>query len=193
MKKFVPASLILLSILLAGCNANKKSEEAPAAVCDINNSLALKATALKVSQNSLELSTKIINDMNKTLDKIDRMNQAVFDTMKLSSDTLEKIAEQFKMSDEGSKLFYVQDSPPAFMIKQPLVKKYILVSSPNRFFPDASSVKTLFTDSSTLSSATQRALTQADPNKNLYMTIVQVESNGTLTNLTNGLLVKSSQ
>lgn len=193
MKKFVPASLILLSILLAGCNANKKSEEAPAAVCDINNSLALKATALKVSQNSLELSTKIINDMNKTLDKIDRMNQAVFDTMKLSSDTLEKIAEQFKMSDEGSQLFYVQDSPPAFMIKQPLVKKYILVSSPNRFFPDASSVKTLFTDSSTLSSATQRALTQADPNKNLYMTIVQVESNGTLTNLTNGLLVKSSQ
>jgi len=178
---------------MLGCNISNKSEDNVTVVCDANNSLALKATTLKVSQNTLDVSTNIINDMNATLDKIDRINEAIFETMKLSAQTLEKIAEPFQMSDEGSQLFYVQDPPFIFMIKQPLLKNYILVSSTSRFFPDLSSVKTLFNNPITLSSAITRAITQAEPNKNLYMTILQVESNATLTNLTNGLLIKSSQ
>jgi len=192
MKKFILASL-LLSLFILGCNKSNKSEDNATAVCDTNSSLALKATTLKVSQNTLDVSTDIINDMNATLKKIDRMNEAIYETMKLSAQTLEKIAEPFQMSNEGSQLFYVDSTPPIFMIKQPLLKNYILVSSPSRFFPDFASVKTLFNNPITLSSAITRAYTQAEPNKNLYITILQVESNATLTNLTNGMLIKSSQ
>lgn len=188
MKKFIHTSL-LLSLFLLGCNNSNKSEDTATVVSDMNDSLALKATTLKISQNTLKVSTDIINDMNATLEKMDRINQAIFDTMQLSA----KTAEPFKISDEGSQLFDLNSSPPSFAIKKPLFKNYFLVSSPSRFFPNFASVKTLFYNPATLSSAVSRAFTQAEPNKNLYITILQFESNGTLTNLTNGMLIKSSQ
>lgn len=176
-------------LLLVGCGDSKSKEKTY--VCDVNNTLTLKSSALKVSQNTLELSSKILNDMNATLDKINRMNQAINNTMEISSKTLQIIAKPFFLSDEGAKTFSINTLiPPYISIKQPLTKKYMLVSSTNRFFPDSQSVKTLFSDEITLANAVQKAMRETESSKNLYLTILQIESNQTITNLTNGLLIK---
>ena len=180
---------VFASLLLVGCGSSKSEKKTY--VCDLNDSLTLKSSALKVSQNTLELSSKILMDMNATLEKINRMNEAIYETMDVSAQTLEKVAKPFSISDEGAKIFTINSFTPSYIaIKQPLTKKYILVSSANRFFPDGQSVKTLFSDGTTLSNALQKAFNESDSSKNLYLTILQIESNQTLTNLTNGLLIQ---
>ena len=198
MKALIP-SVIFTSLLLIGCGSSKSDQKDSLTnkegnfSCDLNSSLALKSSLIEVSQNTLNLSNKIINDMNVMLEKMDRMNDAIDNTMDISSQTLKKIAEPFNISDEGKNLFTIDNSTsPYITIKKPLTKKYILVSSPNRFFPDTQSVKTLFNDGTTLSNALQKAFDEVDNSKNLYLTILQIESNTTLTNLTNGVLIKNN-
>ena len=159
--------------------------------CDVNNSLILKSSAVGVSQNTVALSSKILNDMNGMLDKINRMNDAIYDTTEIASRTVQKIAEPLSISAEGEKIFTIDvNSEPYISIKKPLTKKYILVSSPNRFFPDTQSVKTLFNNGTTLTNALTKAFDNAGDTKNLYLTILELESDKSLTNLTNGILIK---
>jgi len=184
---------ILLTLFINGCGSSSQTETTPAITsCDTNASAILNAAALSVMRNSIETSTKIITDMNATLTKIDAMNERVLQTMELSAATAAKLANDFNMSAEGATLFEVNNSIPGFAIKVPLSKNYILASSPNRFFPDSQTLKTLFNDPSSLTNALNRALNAADKKSNLYMTILQVETNGTITNLTNGLFISKS-
>ena len=167
------------------------SGEATKFSCDINNSLILKSSALGVSQNTLDLSNKILKDMNGMLDNTNKMKEAVYNTMEIASQTVQKIAEPLTVSDEGKKIFTIDtNNEPYISIKQVLTKKYILVSSPSRFFPDTQSVKTLFNNGGTLTSALTKAFNAAGNSKNLYLTILELESDKTLTNLTNGILIK---
>ena len=194
MKAFIP-SLIITSLLLISCgsnNSDSSTTKEEGFSCALENSLALKSLDVKVSQNSLNLSTKIIRDMNKTLDNINRMNEAVYATMNSSAQTLQKIAEPLELSADAQKLFIIDASKdPCIKIKDSLTKKYILVSSPSRFFPDTQSVKTLFKDADTLTNALNKAFDGVDSSKNLYLTIIQLEDdNVTFTNLTNGILIK---
>lgn len=187
------AFAILLTLFVDGCDNSNKTETTPALTsCDTNAAATLNAATLSVMQNSIETSTKILNDMNATLTKIDAMNERVLQTLELSATTAAKLAGDFNMSAEGATLFEVNNSIPGFAIKVPLSKNYILASSPNRFFPDSQTLKTLFYDPSSLTNALNRALKAADKNSNLYMTILQVETNGTITNLTNGLFISKS-
>ena len=187
------AFAILLTLFVSGCGNSNNKETTPAITsCDTNASATLNAAALAVMQNSIETSTKILNDMNATLAKIDAMNERVLQTMELSAVTAAKLADDFNMSAEGATLFEVNNSIPGFAIKVPLSKNYILASSPNRFFPDSQTLKTLFSDPTSLTNALSRALNAADKESNLYMTILQVETNGTITNLTNGLFISKS-
>jgi len=185
------AFAIICSFIIVGCGNNSDKQEPVSTVtsCDTNAATTLNAATLNVLQNSIETSTKILQDMNATLGKIDVMNERVLHTMELSATTVAKLAEKFQMSDEGAQLFEVSNSIPGFAIKVPLSKNYILASSANRFFPERQTLKTLFNDPASLTNALNRALNAADKNSSLYMTILQVESNGTVTNLTNGLLI----
>lgn len=185
--------LFAFLLLNVGCNESTKSKTTTMTLCDTNRSTTLNAATLNVLQNTITTTTEIIDDMNKTLHKMDSMNKSVLKTVELSTDMVTVIAKDFAMSPEGQSLFEADTSLPGFIPKKPLDKNYILVSSPNRFFPETKSIKTLFNNPATLTNALNRALDAADKSKNLYMTIIQVETNATLTNLTNGLLIKSSQ
>ncbi len=193
MKAFIP-SLIVTSLLLISCGSNNSdpsTSKEEAFSCTLENSLALKSSTVAVSQNSINLSTKIIQDMNRTMDDINRMNEAVYTTMNISAQTLQKLAEPLKVSADGQNLFVIDPSKdPCIKIKDSLSKKYILVSSPSRFFPYIQSVKTLFKDADTLTSALDKAFDGVDSSKNLYLTILELESDNTFTNLTNGILIK---
>ena len=196
MKNIFKTSLLFATLVLLtlGCKETKTAQEKPSTSrCDTNASTIVNAATLHVMQNTLTNTTKILGDINNTLQNMDRMNTAVLNTVQVSADTLKILAAPFIISSEGANIFEVNNSLPGFSIKQPLSKKYILVSSTSRFFPDTNSIKTLFFNPSSLSSALQRALTNADKSKNLYLTILQVETNARITNLTNGLLIKSSQ
>jgi len=188
---------IICSLLIVGCGGSSKQEPATSGSasetsCDTNAAVTLNATTLHVMQNSISTSTKILNDMNATLGKEDAMNERVLETAELLASTVKKLAEKLQMTDEGAKFFQVNNSFPFFVIKKPLSKKYILASSANKFFPDTQTIKTLFYNSSTLTNALNRAVNGANKNNNLYMTILQVETNGTITNLTNGLFIPKS-
>jgi len=187
MKNIFKTSLLFATLVLLtlGCKDTKTTQEKPSTRrCDTNASTIVNAATLHVMQNTLTNTTKILGDINNTLQNMD---------IQVSTDTLKTLAAPFVMSREGANIFEVNSSLPGFSIKQPLTKKYILVSSTSRFFPDTNSIKTLFFNPFSLSSALQRALINADKSKNLYLTILQVETNARVTNLTNGLLIKSSQ
>lgn len=196
MKTFIP-SLIITSLLLVGCGSSNNNSDNSSAKqdknlsCALENSLALKSSIVEVSQNTINLSNKIIKDMNGTLDNINRMNEAIYNTLEISSQTVKKLAEPLSITDNGKKLFTIDASKnPSITLNQVLTKKYILVSSPNRFFPDTQSVKTLFNDATTLTNALNKAFYGVDSSKNLYLTILEIESDNTFTNLTNGILIK---
>ena len=165
--------------------------------CESNIIATLDKSAVDVMQNNTDTTTHIVNNMyamldnmNEMLEDMDTMNQRVLETTELSAKTFATIADSFNISSDGSKLFEVKDGK--FSIKTPLSKDYILASSANRFFPDSQTLKTLFNDSASLAKAYTRAIETANKSNNLYMTILQVESNGTITNLTNGLLIPKS-
>lgn len=197
MKIFIP-SLIVTSLLLVGCGGGSDSSPAQQDTttdnnnsCALESALALKSSIVEVSQNTVTLSNKIIKDMNETLDNINKMNEAIYSTLEVASQTVKKMAEPLSITDNGKKLFTIDPSKnPAITINQVLTKKYILVSSPSRFFPDAQSVKTLFNDASTLTNALNKAFNGVDSSKSLYLTILELESDNKFTNLTNGILIK---
>ena len=186
---------IFLTLFITGCGSSNKNETNSTKVhssCATNTVSTLNTTALTVMHNSLQTSTHILKDMNQTLVRMDTMNDRVLKTVELSAKTVSKLADDFNMTEEGAKHFKVGTILPGFVIKGALSKKYILASSASRFFPDAKTLKTLFYDSNSLTIALNRAIDTADKSNNLYMTILQIETNGTITNLTNGLLILKS-
>ena len=186
---------IFLTLFITGCGSSNKDETNSTKInnsCATNTASTLNRATLTVMRNSLQTSTHIIDDMNLTLSKMDAMNDRVLQTVELSAKTVSKLADDFNMTKEGTKHFKVDNALPGFVIKGALSKKYILASSASRFFPDSKTLKTLFYDSSSLTIALNRALSSANKSNNLYMTILQVETNGTITNLTNGLLILKS-
>ena len=186
---------IFLTLFITGCGSSNKDETNATKVnnsCATNTASTLNRATLTVMHNSLQTSTHIIDDMNLTLSKMDAMNDRVLQTVELSAKTVSKLADDFNMTKEGTKHFKVDNALPGFVIKGALSKKYILASSASRFFPDTKTLKTLFYDSSSLTIALNRAIDSANKSNNLYMTILQIETNGTITNLTNGLLILKS-
>jgi len=194
-KKSICLSLL---VFFVGCDdGNKRDTHQTLSLCDTNISLQVANLTLDVHKNRLATTTKLLNDANITLNAIDRVNSALANTLDISTQMLNKVAEPFEMSNSSSNPFGLattfNSNTAAFTILKPLTRKYILVSSQSRFFPDNQSIKTLFTTPATLTNAWNRAITEADKNKNLYVTILMLEDNATITNLTNGLLIKSSQ
>jgi hypothetical protein len=128
----------------------------------------------------------------------DKVNSDILNTADLSMKLITELTKPFTFYNPDASPFSLNTDfhlgLPAFSIKpSALTKKYILVSSPSRLFPEDQSMKTLFSGPITLAKAWDRAISNADSSKNLYVTILEIDTNATLTNLTNGLLVKSSQ
>lgn len=165
-------------------------------ICETNPSVNLVKNRVDVEQHTINISNKILNDMNNTLNNFENMNNAVFNTLESATKLITIIADDFEILEDESNNFSVIDNfsytIPVFIINRPLTKQYILVSSPNRFFPDSNNIKTLFKDTKTLLTAWQRALNEADKTKNLYLTILVLNDDKSITNLTNGLLIKSA-
>jgi len=193
MKNYIKISstIIGISFIMLGCGGGSDTKNATNNT-NISNKNFDKVI-VDVLNNTVETATHIINNEKEMLTKIDKMNQRILTTMEISTHTATKLAEEFNMTAEGKKIFQVDDSSLGFKIKQPLTKSYILASSPNKFFPDTQTIKTLFNNQVTLTKALDRAFKTADKKNNLYLTILEIKKNGTLTNLTNGLLIKNSQ
>lgn len=185
-----------LSLLTAFSGYSDTKKDTITYLCDKQNTLAVNDLTLKTHTNSFTTTTKLLQDMNATLHSFDKINSDVINTLDLSMKVLNELAKPFAFYDTNAPFTLIEDfnlSLPAFTITEPLSKDYLLVSSPSRLFPDSDSVKTLFSNAVELTSAWNRAFSSADSSKDLYITILQIEENATLTNLTNGLLIKSSQ
>ncbi len=193
--------LLIIAVIVAfsGCKENTK-KTTPHLLCSSDDIVQISQMTLNVQDNSLIATTDILNDVNRTLLSLQKMTDDINRTTTQTTNMIEKFAalgSPFHFISNTSIPFTLAAVPnattPPFLIKEPLLHNYILLSSTSRLFPEGASVKTLFSDSITLANAWLRAVNSKPEGKNLYVTILQVEENATVTNLTNGLLIQNSQ
>ena len=151
---------------------------------------------VKVHDNTFKTTSNFYTSTNKMLNDFTSMSDSVTDRMNAEMNLLTTLAKPFKIDSNYSSIFSVIDdytaTKPAFVISKTLTNNYFLVSSDSKFYLQNRTIKTLFKDTNTLSTAWSRAIINADKTKDLYLCLLELDSNGKVTQVTNSFLIKNA-
>jgi len=171
-------------------------------VTTTNDDTLLRASAkiddlvIKVHDNTFQTEDELYKELNQMLLDYTRMKESVTDRMTSEMQLLNTLAKPFAIADSYSSYFSLNSNynatTPAFIINKTLTSNYFLLSSDTQFYLQGKSIKTYFKDTSTLANAWQRAITNADVNKDLYLTLLALSADGKVTRVTNSFIVKSA-
>ncbi|MDF1877408.1 hypothetical protein JHD47_06215 [Sulfurimonas sp. SAG-AH-194-L11] len=192
--------ITLAIVIFTGCGNNSDTDTA--LVDEESEVLLLSAVKLsdmrvRVYDSSYEVTNAMYLDLNKSLYAMDRMTQSITSTLDVNLKLLNEVAKPFEIFASYSTMFSVDNNytatSPAFVITEPLTLNYFLVSSENRFFNEGMTVKTLFTDSTTLGSAWVRAISDANSSKDLYLGLQELDSNGNVNKISNSFKITAAK
>jgi len=152
---------------------------------------------VKVHKNTFDVTSKMYSDLNHTLNSYVKMDEAVTNTMDKQMNLLNALAQPFKFADSFKDIFTTNNNytatTPAFVIKKALTNKYFLVSSDTKFFIKGQTIRTYFTDSTTLANAWKRVINNADKSKDLYLTLVEIDTSNTIHQVATIFVVKKEK
>jgi hypothetical protein len=181
-------------------NTNEESNETQT-VIDTNEETILQAALqidnldVQVHNNTFATTSKMYTQVGSMLSDYARMNESVTERMNAEMKLLNTLSKAFAIDSAYSSIFGSTSdytaTTPAFVIKQALSKNYFLVSSQSKFYLEGKTVKTLFKDANSLSTAWVRAIQSADITKDLYLSLLELDSNGLTKRVTNSFIVKS--
>lgn len=184
-------------------SSSSKKEDKKAETDSKSNDEAVLSAALKIDNlvvkvhdNTFKTTSNFYTSTNKMLNDFTRMSESVTDRMNTEMNLLTTLAKPFKIDSNYSSIFSVIDdytaTKPAFVISKTLTNNYFLVSSDSKFYLQNKTIKTLFKDTNTLATAWSRAIINADKTKDLYLCLLELDSNGKVTQVTNSFLIKNA-
>jgi len=189
-------------LLLIGCQGNNTSSTSQTLTVDENEETITRAAAnvddltIQVHDNTFATTSSMYESVDSMSEDFTRMSESVTERMTQEMKLLNTLAKPFSIDENYSAYFAVDNNytatTPAFVILQTLPSQYFLVSSPTKFYTDGSTVKTLFNDATTLTNAWSRAITSADKNKDLFLSLLELDANATVKKITNSFLIKSA-
>ena len=197
-KKSIHTILLIGNIVLfSACGSNNSdttSVETPPIANSTNEETILNA-AVKIDDLNIKVHTTTFDLTNKYYADFTKISQAHADRMNAEMQLLNTLAKPFDIAATYTSYFSKNSdynaTTPAIIINKTLTNNYFLLSSSSHFYTEGQTVKTVFKDAESLSSAWSRAIANADKTKNLYLSLVEIDSDAKVTNVTNSLLIKS--
>ena len=202
MYKIKELLLVSLFVVLTGCGSSNNNSSSSASSPSLVDAEPIKKVAIQVDKltidvhkNSYATTTKLLNDVEKMLHSVDSMNKRVINTIDLSMKLVNTLAKPVGITENYKSLFLFfldyNSTIPAFNISGTLTKKYFLLSSVSPFFLEKKTRKGYFVDTSSLAAVWGKALETANRSKNLYFSIVEIDTNNTIHKVSNALVIKS--
>jgi len=152
---------------------------------------------VQVHQNTFANINKMYDNLNRMLHSFDAMNKRVLDTLDLSMKLVNTLAQPVAITSQYTNIFAISNTytatSPAFVLKSTLKEKYFLVSSVTPFFIERRTIKSYFFDETTLTKSWSNAISSADKEKNLYLSVVEIDKDGVLHKVSNALCIKSAK
>ena len=183
-------------------NTKKEEETTSNDETNSNDDAVARAAAkidnlvIKVHDNSFQTKSKLYTALDSMLLDSTKIKESYTERMVEEMKLLNTLAKPFAIADAYSTYFTLNNNfnatTPAFIIEKALTNSYFLLSSESKFYLQGKTIKTYFKESATLATAWQRAITNADKEKNLYLALVEIDNEGKVTQVTNSLLIKSS-
>ncbi len=196
-------TILLLSniVLFSACGS---SDDTPVAITttQTDEDTILRAV-VKIDDLTINVHTNTFTNTDKYYKVIDsltsdyaKMSQAHTERMNAEMQLLNTLAQAFDIAPAYTTYFSKNSNynatTPAIIINKILTNNYFLVSSPSHFYVEGKTIKTYFKDASSLSNAWSRAISNADKTKDLYLSVIGLDSNSKVTNVTNSLVIKSA-
>jgi hypothetical protein len=202
MNIFKYTTTLAFALFFISCQGNNSTKETVSEANTVDATEVKKAAldidnlTVKVDQNTFETTTKMYNDLNKSLVAFEQINQSIANRMNEEMKLLTVLAKPFAFADNYSNLFSLNENytatTPAFTINETLTNKYFLVSSTSKFFLEGRTIKTYFDDDTTLGTAWTRMISNADTSKDLYITIIELDSSNILNQVSNAFVIKKA-
>ena len=200
---------LVITILMIGCGDGSDTSTTISTIDSTETSISIDAEIIKktamninnltvqVHENTFETTSKMYADINKTLQSFVKINDSVINTIDKNMQLLNALAKPFEIADSYSTIFSVNNdytaTTPAFVIQNAITKKYFLVSSESKFFIEGKTIKTYFFDATTLSSAWARVISITDKNKDLYLTILEIDTSNVVHKVSNAFIIKKDK
>ncbi len=178
---------LALAFILSGCSNSPDDE--PSSKFDvytfIDFGLTLQETLLGTYESDLMITGALVEDTYKVMDSVEQMADRVTTSRELSAEFINLLAKGQTFNEDYSSIFstnsnYETTNTSYFTMNAfDDEKSYMLVSSSTRLFVPGTTIKTLFTDNSSLNSAWQRSLDNHQSG-NMYLNIYEVKADGTV-------------
>jgi hypothetical protein len=176
-------TLVFLSACGGGSSSTSSGDSSKASIdAQVIKKVAISIDnlSLNVHKNSFDVTTQMYKKLQTMLLSYDAMQEVVTKDLNEQMKFLNALAKPFKFADAFVNTFDVNNNYtaniPAFGIQKVLMDKYFLVSSQTRFFIEGQTIRTYFQDSVTLTNAWKRVIKNADKNKDLFLTLIAVDS-----------------
>jgi len=206
--KYKDIKSVLLVFLLVFFSACQSSDSESATDSDVDNvsttnddtilraAVNIDNEVVKVHDNTFKTTSDYYTSTGRMLSDFTRMSQSVTDRMSAEMELLNKLAQPFGIASDYTSFFSVNNkytaTTPAFVINKALTNNYFLVSSESKFYLQGKTIKTFFRDPTSLAKAWSRAIINANKTKDLYLCLLEIDSNGKVTQVTNSFLIKSA-
>ena len=202
MYKIKELVLISLLVIFTGCGGSGDNTTSSSTSSSLVDAEPIKKAVIQVDKLTIDVqketfdtTTKLLGDVSRMMGSFDKMNGQIIDTIDLSMKLANTLAQPVGITDNYKTFFAIasdyNSTSPAFNVAG-LTKNYFLLSSVTPFFLEKKTVKSYFTNSSSLADAWVKALAVADKSKNLYFSIVEIDTENVTHKVSNALLIKSA-
>jgi len=198
--KSVVTKLLLLGLLFIFSGCSNSPEDEPSSQLRvytfIDFGLTLQDTLIHAYQSDIGLTTDLIQETYRMMDSFEQIADRVTTSNALSVEFINMLTKEQTFNEGYNTLFTVNStyevSTSYFtMISFDVNKNYMLVSSSTRLFVPETTVKTLFSDNSSLNAAWQRSIDNHQSG-NMYLNIYEIEADGTVQRVGNAAVISAA-
>jgi len=184
-------------VFFCACGGGGDSTSSTTATTNDNtNEVTILSSAARIDNLTVGVHKNTFDTTSKYYTNFSKLSQAHSDRMDAEMKLLNTLAKPFDVAPAYETYFSKNSNynatVPAIVINKALTNNYFLVSSSTHFYLEGKTIKTFFKDAAGLSKAWSRAISSADKTKDLYLSLVEVDLNARVTNVTNSLLIKSA-
>ncbi|MBL1244190.1 MAG: hypothetical protein COA39_007360 [Sulfurimonas sp.] len=190
--------IVIIFLLFTACGNNSNNDTNSTGTNDetlTRAAIKINDLTVKVHDTTFETTSGLYTKTDQLLSDFTRINQSVTDRMNAEMQLLTILAKPFEIKSNYTNSFSENNNfnatVPPFTINTPLTNNYFLVSSTSKFYLQGRTIKTFFIDSASLTVAWSKAIENANKNKDLYLSLLEIDTNGKVTQVTNSFLLNS--
>ncbi len=195
----VKISALALTFILAGCSNSPedKSNSSVDVFSFIDFGLTLQDSLLITYKNDLNITAELGDNARSIGESVESMGESIETSRVLVVEFIDLLIKDQTFNADYSSIFstnpnYKTTTTSYFTMNSFDDKKsYMLVSSSTRLFVPGTTIKTLFTDNSSLNSAWQRSVDNHQSG-NMYLNIYEIEEDGTVQRAGNPAIIPAA-